>query len=56
MAGKGSKIRQKPEIKQGRRKSIGEKCGMPRGKCTVQRGGIIWGKREADNIENRRRI
>ena len=53
---KGSKIRQKPEIKQGRRKSIGEKCGMPRGKCTVQRGGIIWGKGEADNIENRRRI
>jgi len=56
MAGKGSKIRQKPEIEQGRRKSIGEKGGMPRGKCKGQRGGIIWGKGEADNIENRRRI
>ena len=56
MAGKGSKIRQKPEIKQGRRESTGEECGMPRGKCTAKRRRIIWGKRGTNNVENRRRI
>jgi len=56
MAGKGSKIRQKPEIEQGRRKSIGEKCGMPRGKCAAKRRRIIWGKRGTNNMENGRGI
>jgi len=29
---------------------------MPRGKCTAQREGIIWGKGGVDNMENGRRI
>ena len=56
MAGKGSKIGQELKTKQGRRKSTGKKCGMPRGKCTAKRRRIIQRKRGTDNVENGRRI
>jgi len=56
VARKGSETRQKPETEQGRRKSIGKKCSMPRGKYTAKRRRIIWGKGGTNNVENRRRI
>ena len=56
MVRKGGETRQKPEIEQGRRKSIGEECSVPRGKCAAKRRRIIWGKRGTNNVENRRRI
>jgi len=56
VARKGSKTRQKLETEQGRRESIGEECGMPRGKCAAKRRRIIWRKRRTNNVENRRGI
>jgi len=56
VARKGGETRQKPEIEQGRRESIGEEYGASRGKCTAKRRRIIWGKRGTNNIENRRRV
>jgi len=56
VARKSGETRQKPEIEQGRRESIGEECSTPRGKCTAKRRRIIRGKRETNNIENGRRI
>ena len=56
MVGKGSKIGQELKTKQGRRKSTGKKCGMPRRKCTAKRRRIIWRKRGTDNMENGRRV
>ena len=56
MVRKGSETGQKPETKQGRRESTGEKCGVLRGKCTTKRRRIIWGKRGTNNMENGRRI
>ena len=41
VARKGSETGQKPETKQGRRESTGEKCSVPRGKCTAKRRRII---------------
>ena len=45
MARKSGETGQKPETEQSRRESIGEECGMPRGKCIAKRRRIIWGKR-----------
>ena len=56
MARKDGKTRQKPEIEQGKRESIGEECGVPRGKCAAKRRRIIWGKRGTNKVENRRRV
>ena len=56
MARKGSETRQKPEIEQGRRESIGEEFGALRGKCIAKRRRIIWGKRGTNNVENGRGI
>ena len=56
MVGKGSKIGQELKTKQGRRKSTGKKCGMPRRKCTAKRRRIIWRKRGTNNMENGRGI
>ena len=56
MVRKGSETGQKPETKQGRRESTGEKCSVPREKCTAKRRRIIWGKRGTNNVENGRRI
>ena len=56
VARKDGKTKQKPEIEQGRRESIEEECGVPRGKCTAKRRRIIWGKRGTNNMENGRRI
>ena len=56
MAGKSSETRQKPKAEQGRRKSIGEEYGAPKGKCVAKRRKIIWGKRGTNNVENRRRV
>ena len=35
---------------------MGRNVACPEGKYTVQRGRIIWGKRGANNMENRRRV
>ena len=35
---------------------LGRNVACPGGKYTVQRGRIIWGKRGANNMENRRRV
>jgi len=56
VARKSSETGQKPETKQDRRKSTGEECGIPRRKYTAKRRKIIWGKRGANNVENRRRV
>ena len=56
MVRKSSETGQKPETKQGRRESIGEEYGVPRGKCAAKRRKIIWGKRGTNNVENRRRV
>ena len=56
MARKGGETRQKPEIEQGRRESIGEECGASRGKCTAKGRRIIWRKEGTNNVENRGRI
>ena len=56
MARKGGETKQKPETEQSRRESIGEKYGVPRGKCTAKRRRIIWGKRGTNNVENGRGI
>ena len=54
MARKSGKTRQKPKVEQGRRESIGEEYGVPRGKCAAKRRKIIWGKRGTNNMENGR--
>ena len=54
MARKGSKIRQKPETEQGRKKDVGKECSTPRGKCVAKRRiweRIIWRERRTDNAE-----
>jgi len=56
VARKGSETRQKPETEQGRKESIGEGCGVPRGKCAAKRRRIIWRKGGTNNMENRGRI
>ena len=56
MTRKSGETRQKPETEQDRRESIGEECGVPRGKCIAKRRRIIWGKRGTNNVENRRRV
>ena len=56
MTRKSGETRQKPETEQDRRESIGEECGVPRGKCIAKRRRIIWGKRGTNNVENRRGI
>ena len=56
MARKGGKARQKPEAEQDGGKNVGEKCGVPGGKCAAKRREIIWRKGGTNNVENRRRI
>jgi len=56
VARKSSEVRQKSKTEQGRGESVGEEYSAPRGKCAVKRGRIIWRKRGANNIENRRRV
>jgi len=58
VARKSSKVKQKSKAEQSKGEDVGEKCGTPRGKCAAK-GGVIWRKRRADNVEmgrQRRRI